>query len=417
LSTGNFDQSSIKYYRYSWHLTQEQFAEQFGFDPRTVRRWESGTAKPRTKNRQKLATCLRAREDSMDRRNFFRKAAALSLTFAAPYQEQQLDSFTKLLSPATTSLSIDEELSLVETLTKTCWQLLPHQANVVDRRHLDYVREYRQKLASWLNNSPGSSIDSQLASALSEVVQIEGTLLFALKRPSEAEKCYRTAIQVAHEAGNFLLEAIGLTWFSNFLIDTNQAGRASAPVEAAKRKAEKGGATPLVHAWIVAAEADAWANQSKIHGATYKCERALDKTSELTHMGGIEQERYPVPYDHPWLFGYRGTVYAHLGRSQDARRAQSELKQGLASLGPTNTLRQWSFYKDLVITHSLDKNVDEACHCARIAMNIAEQTKAPMYLQRIQDTAQQFLKPWETSSIVKNLMEECQVVQQKLALT
>jgi tetratricopeptide (TPR) repeat protein len=322
----------------------------------------------------------------------------------------------ELLTPATAYLPIEEELSIVETLTKTCWQLLPHRANVVDRGHLDYVRGYRQRLASWLESSPDSPHRLRLAGAISEIMQVEGGLLYALKRLDEAEKSYRAAIRIAHEAGNFLLEAIGLTWLGNFLIDSGQAGRAFAPVEAARGKAEKGSATPLVRAWIVATEADAWANQREEHRAAYKCEIALDKAAELTCLGGIEQERYPVPYDHPWLFGYRGTVYAHLGHPQDARKAQSELEQGLASLGPADTFRQWGFYNDLVIAHSLEKHVEEACHCARLAMNIAEQTKAPVYLQRAQDTTQQFLKPWKESPIVKNLVEEFRTAQQNLAL-
>jgi tetratricopeptide (TPR) repeat protein len=352
----------------------------------------------------------------MKRRDFFRNALAMSLTFATPSQQLDLHRLTELLSPATASLSIREELSLVEMLTKTCWQLHPHLANVVDCRHLSYVGSYRQLLQSWLDNSPGSPIDSRLASAISEIAQVEGGLLYELKRLDEAETCYRYAIQLAQKAGNLQLEAIGLARLSNFLIDAGQAGKASAPVEAARKIAKKVGATPLVRAWIVATEADAWANQPEVHGAAYKCEVALARAAELTSSIGSEQERYPVPYDYPWLFGYKGTVYAHLGRPQDASRAQCELEQGLRSLGPASTFRQWGFYKDLVIAHSLEKNVDEACHCARLAMNIAEQTNAPMYLQRAQDTTQQVLKPWKDSLIVKGLMEEFRVVQQKLAV-
>jgi tetratricopeptide (TPR) repeat protein len=284
---------------------------------------------------------------------------------------------------------------------------------VVDLRHLDYVRSYRQKLASWLTSSPGSPINSRLTEAISEIAQVEGRILYSLGRLDEAGGSYQTAIRAARESGNVLLEAIGLAWFSNFLIDTGQAERASAPAEAARRKAEKGGATPLVCAWLASTEADAWSNQPGLYRVGYQCDVALDRAAELMRSVGSEQERYPVLYDHPWTFGYRGTVCAHLGRP---REAQSELEQGLAALGPAHLFRQWGYYKDLVIAYSLDKHVDEACHCARQAMNIAEQTKAPMEMQRTQNTAQQFLKPWEESPMVKNLMEEFRVAQRKLAL-
>ncbi len=113
----------------------------------------------------------------------------------------------------------------------------------------------------------------------------------------------------------------------------------------------------------------------------------------------------------PISFGFTGTVYAYLGHPQDAKRV---LEQGLAQLDPAWTFRQLAFYIDLVIAHSLDHNVEEACHYARQAARGAEQAKAPMTLERVQDAAHTFLKPWKDSPVVKDLCEELRVLQAKL---
>jgi ribosome-binding protein aMBF1 (putative translation factor) len=89
LSTEDFNQS-VRDYRACWGLTQEQFAQRFGCDARSVRRWESGAVKPSRKNRQQLAVCLRAGEETMKRRDFLKKAQALSLTFATKSEQSDL---------------------------------------------------------------------------------------------------------------------------------------------------------------------------------------------------------------------------------------------------------------------------------------------------------------------------------------
>lgn len=396
----------ITQYRQSWDLTQEHFAEHFDVVARCVQRWEQGVT-PGAKNRQKLALCEQAGEDAKLRRDFFRGFLAVSLPFAALSQAPQLHQFLEALEPSTTHLSVREELGIVEMLTKTCWQRLPHVADVVERRYLDDVRAYRQMLASWLASSPGSSFDERLTSALSEVEYVEATLLYELKRPEEAAQSYQAAKQRAHAAGNLLLEAVGLTWFGNFLIDTRRAHQASPPLEQARQLAEKTGAPPIVRAWIAATEADALAHQ----GETYKSEVALSRAARWQDALELEQEAYPVSYDRPWSWGFTGTVYAHLGQLQDA---YSALEQGLAQLDPAWTFRRLAFSIDLLIVHSLDHHVEAACHAARQAARGAAQARAPMTLQRIQDAAHTFLKPWKDSPMVKDLSEELRALQAKL---
>lgn len=360
---------------------------------------------------QKLDPCATEGGNPIDRRAFFRRALALSMTFAAPDLRPDLLRFTELLMPTTTSLAIEEELSLVETLALACWQLLPHRAQWVDGRHLDYVRSYRHLLEAWLTSAPGTSV-IRIASALSKVTLVEGWLLHALNRQHEAEQTCQAAILTAHRAGNVQMETIGVTWLSNFLMDIGQAHRVVNRVQAARRKVEKAGATPLMQAWIAATEADVWAHQREAYQATYHSEVALDRAVALTPSEASESEPYSIPYDLPWLHGYQGAVYVRLGHAQ---RAQSELEHGLASLGSESVLRRWGFYHDLIIAYSLGEQVEEACQCARLAMNAAEQTQVLVHLRRVRDTAHQFLKPWKESLPVRDLLEEIRLAQQRLA--
>ncbi len=163
---------------------------------------------------------------------------------------------------------------------------------------------------------------------------------------------------------------------------------------------------------MAATEADAWANQRERYRAAYHSEAALDRAAALTPSEASESEPYSIPYDLPWLYGYLGAVYAHLGHAQ---RAQSELERGLAFLGPELALRRWGFYHDLIIAYSLGKQVEEACQCARLAMSAAEQTQVLIHLRRVRDTAHQFLKPWKESPPVRDLLEEIRLAWQKLA--
>ncbi|HEU5382861.1 MAG TPA: RNA polymerase sigma factor [Ktedonobacteraceae bacterium] len=404
--------SSVSVYISKGREHCRQAYERLRLDPCGIQQWDSGKGKPSMNSQQKLDPDGKEGENTMDRRAFFRRALALSVTFANPGLRPELLRFTELLMPTTISLAVEEELSLVETLAQTCWQLLPHRANRLDRRHLDYVRSYRHILETWLDSASGAPA-MRIAKALSEVTLVEGWLLHALNRQYEAEQACQAAILVAHRAGNVQLESIGVTWLSNFLIDTGQAHRAVDRVQAARRKAEKAGATPLMRAWMTATEADAWANQREGYRAAYHSEIALDRAAALTLSGASESESYPIPYDFPWLYGYRGAVYAHLGH--DTQRAQGELERGLASLDRGLLFRRGGFYHDLIIAHSLGKQVEEACQCARLAMNVAEQTQAPIFLRRVQDTTHQFLAPWKESSPVRNLLEEIRLAQQKLA--
>jgi hypothetical protein len=118
-----------------------------------------------------------------------------------------------------------------------------------------------------------------------------------------------------------------------------------------------------------------------------------------------------VSYDRPWFFGFAGTISAYLGHASEAKRA---LEQGLGELDPTWTFRTVTFYKDLVIAHSLDHQVEEACRSARQAARGAAQAKAPMALQRVQDVVDTFLQPWRDSAVVKNLREEIRVLHWKV---
>lgn len=401
----------IKRYCTDWQLTQEQLAGRLRVDPRQIRRWQNEGVKPRAKNRQKLDPCLKAREDTMKRRDFLRMAVDISLTFPAFCQPSNPSQLRERLVD---SLSFEEEFSIIEVLIKTCWQLLPHHANVVESRYLDYVCRYQSMLENWLKSSPGSPVDLRLLSYMSELLQVEGWLRFALGSPDDAETAYQVALQRAEQAGNLRMQALALTWHSNLLIDAGREhsfhdrSTASGLAEEARKRAKNADWSPLMYAWIVATIADAWAHKHEEHKAVYQCEKALGDAAELMSSVAFEQDSHPaVPYDKIWSSGFEGAVYTQLGRPKEAQIA---LNQGLTSLDPAS-YRRWGFHKDLIIAYGREENIEAACRSARSAWDLAQQTNALMELRRTRDAVQQTLGRWKEYPAVKDLMEEFREAQ------
>lgn len=384
----------LKNYRKSQDLTQADIAEQLDVNSKTVQRWEAGKTTPRLVHWQHLVEHFKRNEASMKRRDFLHAALLASISFA-PFQESRLSGLANLLS-AERVPSPESEQAAIDAIVDSCWLLLPHFSNTVGTNHLAAVQDLRKKISGSLQESS----DPRFAEALCQVEQVEGRLLYAMKRLKDASAIYRHAIQVARDFNNPLLEAIGLTWYSNFLIDTKQAPRALDPVEEAERMTKFGRATPLVYSWIFATKADAWANQKR----PTESQRALHQAVSLMEKTGAGRKEYRIPYDKEWVFGYQGTVYAHIDCYGNAQNA---LYSGITGLGQAKVFRKWGFYKDLVISQSGEGHLEEACASAHEMLTIAEQTQAPMELWRSSDTVCRYLlQRWPDQPLVKDLIEE-----------
>lgn len=348
-------------------------------------------------------------EGTMKRRDVLLGLAAVGVTAATvPHEVQNLLQSTESLSAKPFKIS-GKTLSEVEYLTRHCWQYLPFVANVVEEDYLFFAKRHLRMLWSLLGGSPSSSIDKYLYSYISETAQVVGMLLYSLKRHAEAKAFLSLAVEYAQKAGNDALRAVALGRMGNFLIDTGRANEALDPLEVASRVAQ-GSATATVRSWIAASEGDALANI----GQASDCDKALGRAEDIGSQMSSGLDLYHTPFDDSWFFGYKGACYGRLGRPHDARNAQAALKQALKFLDPTYIFRQSPLLRDLAIAYSLDKNIEEACRIAGQAVNLAEQTNAPMELQRVQDFSQQYLKKWKDYPVVKDLNDKLRTVQKKL---
>ncbi len=281
----------LRSYRRSSVITQAEAAEQLGVSSKTVQRWERGKSRPRPVHRRNFAGLLKRNEACMKRRAFLHAALLASLSFA-PAQENLLSELAGIFAVERVP-SPEQEQAALHALVDACWLLLPHFSNTVGTRHLARVQDFRKNL----NVNLQESSDPRLAEALCQIEQVEGRLLYAMKRLKDASYIYQHAIQVAKEFNNPVLEAIGLTWYSNFLIDTKQASQALAPAEEARRITSFGRATPLLRSWIFATGADTWANLQR----PTESQRALSQAVSLMDQTTPLSSEYRIPYDKEWV--------------------------------------------------------------------------------------------------------------------
>jgi transcriptional regulator with XRE-family HTH domain len=384
----------LKKYRRNQKLTQAATAEQLNVATKTVQRWEQGRNTPHFAHQQNFVKHFQRNEASMKRRDLFHTALLASISFA-PLQENRLSGLADILALETVP-SPQNEQAAIEAIIDSCWLLLPHFSNTIGTKHLAFVQDFRRKMGETLKESS----DPRFAEALCQVEQVEGRLLYAMKRLDQASYAYRHSIKIAKDFQKPLLEAIGLAWYSNFLIDVKRAPEALDPVNRDNELTRYGHATPIVRSWIFATEADAWANQKR----SVESQRALYAAEEWMKMTGPAHEPYRIPYDKEWVYGYQGTVYAHIDAHQNA---QSALHAGITDLGQAKVFRKWGFYKDLVISQSAEGKLEEACASAYNMCMIAKQTQAPMELWRSYDTIREhLLQRWSEHPLAKNLLEE-----------
>jgi transcriptional regulator with XRE-family HTH domain len=394
----------LKYYRKKEGLTQAALAARLETDVRNIRRWENAEVRPRPATMQKLYSILKESERSMNRRDLFRigfKIIPASLLL----QESHHLLIKDIVVSSKPVLSREEEYEAIETMVETCWLLLPHFSNIIGTNHLAFVQRFKEDMSISMRDSPNND---RFSKALIQARLVEGRLLYAMKRLEDAKGAYNDAIQLAREKSHYLLTSAGYGWYANFLIDSGESGKALDHLWEARKLAEQGHAPPIFRSWIFATEADAWsnlcydphANQEEAKKSRLFLNRALEE------MEKPPQARLPfrIPYDEDWMYGYEGTVFAHIG---EAQKAQNALKKGLSNLSPQKKVfRQWGFYKDLVISQSQEDKLEEACASAREMLDIAMQTKAPMERHRSIKTINDFLGCWNDHCLVKDLRDE-----------
>ncbi len=239
------------------------------------------------------------------------------------------------------------------------------------------VIEHVRLATDLLRGIPPPALRPRLARIASEAA-LEGGLVYCDQREfAAARSYYRLAADLAHEAGDPLLEAFALGSSSRNLFTAvgDTAGGVSL-LERAHTLVE-GSISLVTEAYLAAAEAEAQADL----GDADACLRALDRLDRaLDRSDGSE--------DLPWLYwfgpgmiaGWKGQSCRRVGRLGDA---EALLATALSTWDPSFVRDRAITLIDLASVRLRQAELDECCRVAGEALEVAVATASPRLVQRV----------------------------------
>ena len=351
-----------------------------------------------------IVTTLREAEDTVNRRDFTRKALSIATTAFLTddvLNAELLERFNRALKKPTT---VDERfLTYLEMRTGNYWG--DRQSAVLASSDLlSYVMEHFEKILTLLEASLLPAVRIRLCAIASRTALLVGELLLDLSYYARARGFQRSAINSAQEANNKALEAISWGRLSLGWIYGNDAQNSLTCVQKAHSIAPYN--STLTNAWLAAIEAEA---QADLHNQD-ACLKALDEAEHIEGQRNLPEDSYLIAFDRSLLEGYQGACFRKLYHPDDVRsaiyleRAQSILMDALARLDISSMLRQPTFLADLASTYAKKGEVEEACRRATEALTIAAPVKLQKVVKRL-STLQKDLQPWSETQHVKDLDE------------
>ena len=242
----------------------------------------------------------------------------------------------------------------------------------------------------------------RLCSIASSTALLVGSLFFDTGDYKNAGKFFKAAIIAGREANDYLLQAVGWGWISLDYMYNEDIQTASSSIQTARHIARLSNSITLC-SWLAAIDAEI---QAKLHNEA-ACRRALEHAERIEDPEQSQRIHYWTSYDRLQLEGYKGTCFRLLYQPDKTQtnvyliNAQDALKEALTQTDPVLTRLQSVFLSDLAGTFAKQKEVEEACKCARQAL-IVNMPKSQMIVQRILILRKE-LEPWKNTQDVKEL--------------
>lgn len=256
-----------------------------------------------------------------------------------------------------------------------------------------YVTEDLQRVMILLEGSLLAHIRTELSIIVGNLAMLLGELLFELNLYPEARSYYKIAAIAAHEANNFLLEAViygrrSLTW-----IYQNQLKAALLCVQHGRSLALH---DDHITVWLSAMEAEIQAKR----GNQSDCLISLASAARLQDL----PEQHPFYWTHfdvSLLAGYEGACFLELAKPIEAHRA---LTLALESLDTSTNRRRPRLLVDLARSYVQQEEIEEACTVSLQAINLLYSIKSPFTHKRLLALRQE-LQPWQEMAPVQQLDE------------
>ncbi|HSA53797.1 MAG TPA: transcriptional regulator, partial [Yinghuangia sp.] len=181
---------------------------------------------------------------------------------------------------------------------------------------------------------------------------------------------------------------------------SGRGGEARGRLDAARAKASRGGAGPVVHAWLDAVASEAEVRLGNPPGAFRLLDRAAQTLapvqSDNTSAGTPEWLDW---FSGPRLDGFRGAAELAAGRADQARAA---LHRTLAGLAPEADKQRAVTLADLAAAAAAGREPEDACGLLHHVLDLVERQGYATAVDRVR-TVRAALTPWAGERFVAEL--------------
>lgn len=428
------------------HKTIDDVAQVTDVDPKTVQRWLNGRV-PHARHRWAIAQLLNMREEDLWRIPELSQPPSLEITMPYAQSSYQPSSFQMMhepyTTPATNRLSLlpnldmliksrrqvlkeilstaciaftlspsaflpqdgrerlentiahpsyidTEALDDLTSITKTYWKLSKNAS--IDL--LSGMAGHFTTITQLLNASHPATIYERLCVLASENALLMGKTFHDIREYDLAWEYYRFSLKLARDAHNTDLWATGAGRIALLLIYWGQPQQALPLLHEAQRQELH---NQRLRPWLFAIEAEIQAMMGDVDA----CLLCLDESKNVNLAISLADDTYETGFNPSRAAGYEGSCFVRLRLPE---RALPALNQAFGQCDPTSLRRQSTLLADIGTVYAQLGDVRTACSFILRALDVTEQTKSLVVLQRIYKGRGE-LDPWKESNEVKNLDE------------
>jgi DNA-binding SARP family transcriptional activator len=295
-----------------------------------------------------------------------------------------------------------EAIGYFAVITQKFWDLR-RKGGGIDQ--LSGITGHFTDIIQLLKESRPSPIYEQLCALASENAQLLGRIFSEIREYNLAWNYYTFSMKTAQDINHTDLWASGVARLAELLIRWGEPHRALPLLEAAQKRIAH---DPQLRVWLATIEAEIYAMTEDMDG----CLRALNRSKNITLPASPANNPYGIGFINPSVIaGYEGACWMRLHKPELALPA---LNEAFATHNPTSLLRRSLILANTGRVHAQLGDVTKAYQMLLESLNITEQTKSLIALQRIYQGRAE-LDPWEKSGEVKDLDERILEVYNLLA--
>ncbi|UGQ09710.1 transcriptional regulator [Yinghuangia sp. ASG 101] len=322
-------------------------------------------------------------EDAVQRRSFLAGAAGLAagVPVSAPGR-------------AAARTGASDPATYARTTTRLREQYWTHEP----ARLLPKVARHVRVGAGLLAHRP----DTRVAAAVAEsALLVSRIAFFDLQLGSErVEPWQDLALAAADTAGDGSLGAAVLGHMVFAPAWSGRGAEARGRLDAARARARRGGAGPVVHAWLDAVASEAEVRLGNPSGAF----RLLDRAAATLAPVPSDGPAHGTPawldwFSGPRLDGFRGAAELAAGRADQAR---ASLNRTLAGLSPEADKQRAVTVADLAAAAASAREPEDACGLLHDVLDLVERQGYATAVDRVR-TVRATLAPWSGERCVTEL--------------